>query len=733
MTDCPRPACTGAIEHDYCNRCGSPAVPHVMPDPTDPASSPTLPGSTGISTGISARRAGLGAGLVDLPPVPSENPIAAVLDDPAVPERRRFCDNPECRHPVGRSKNGRPGRVEGFCPKCRQEFSFRPPLRCDRIGQYEVRGALAPGGLGWIYLAWDHEVSRWVVLKGLMDPDDPDARQAAVAELRSLAEARHPNIVTIHNVVHYPHPRTGANVDYIVMEYVGGKSLKQLLQQRLNDGGVLALEEVCAYVLEVLPALEYLHSRGLAYNDFSPDNVMYSDEDGVLLIDLGGVCRIGDRDSGIWGKDGFRDPGITEHGPSVATDLYAVARTMAVLSFAFPGFSDDRQGTLPGPDEVELLARHESYDRLLQRATNPDPAQRFASAAEMAQQLEGVLREVLTLQDRRPRPAESLLFGPELRVVGADADGFPTAAVDGVAAALALPEPQVDASDPQAGLLATLSATSPDERLRALSRIPRPSLETRLRAARARIELGELDTVTIDLDKLAGAEPGNWRVTWYRGLAALVGGHLDDAWDAFDAVLDAVPGEAAPKLALAGCAQRLGEHQVAEHYYDTVWRTDHSYVSAAFGLARARFALGDRVGSAAALELVPENNRQRATALLCAILARARDRAKGEPLVHDFFDAAERLQTLDLDAAQRWRAVAEVFEVALGWQLDGRPWPPGRTRELPDTLLRHELTQRGLRDGLEEAYRALARLADDAEERIALVDRADAARNWSWV
>jgi len=197
-------------------------------------------------------------------------------------------------------------------------------------------------------------------------------------------------------------------------------------------------------------------------------------------------------------------------------------------------------------------------------------------------------------------------------------------------------------------------------------------------------------------------------------------------------VLDALPGEAAPKLALALCAERAGAAELAAHYYEIVWRTDRSYVSAAFGLARARFALGDRTGMAAALEDVPESSRYGVTARLCAVLARQRGCADGQPPIADFFAAAERLHTLDLDERRRELAIAEVLETALGWERAGRPWPHGAATPIPDTLLDHPLSQPGVRDGLEAAYRELARLAPTQAERITLIDKANHHRNRSW-
>src|SRR5438046_709571 len=125
----------------------------------------TQPGCGGTIDGRSSR-GNLGAGLVEIPPVPAHDPASAILADPQVPESKRFC--PSCQHPVGRARNGRPGRTEGFCRNCGTPFSFSPKLKPGDLlgGQYEVLGCLAHGGLGWIYLAKDRNVSdSWRVLK----------------------------------------------------------------------------------------------------------------------------------------------------------------------------------------------------------------------------------------------------------------------------------------------------------------------------------------------------------------------------------------------------------------------------------------------------------------------------------------------------------------------------------------------------------------------------------------
>jgi len=338
------------------------------------------------------------------------------MAEPKVAESRRFCAR--CEKPVGRGRDGRPGRTVGFCPYCGTPFSFVPRLNPGDVvdGRYEILGALAYGGLGWIYLARDRNVSdtvrdRWVVLKGLIDTSDPDAVASAVAERRFLVELDHPNIVKIHDFVEHPDPRTGTPVGYIVMEYVGGQSLRDMLHARRRETGerTLPLPEVLAYGIEILPALDYLHDRNLLFCDFKPDNVIHAEEQ-LKLIDLGAVRYADDTASPIFGTPGYQAPEIGTRGPSVASDIYTVGRTLAVLSLDVRGFSSTYADRLPDPAEAPLLAAEMSYHRLLRRATHPHPARRFQSAGEMREQLLGVLREVLSAADGVPRPAVSRQF-----------------------------------------------------------------------------------------------------------------------------------------------------------------------------------------------------------------------------------------------------------------------------------------------------------------------------------
>lgn len=732
MGPCQRAGCTGRYAEDgYCDNCGhkAPAWAAVAAPAATVASGPVGGRTPSQRTGSvrstrTVGRGGLGANLVDIPPIPRRDPATAVKTDPQVPEGQRFCT--KCGQPVGRGRDGKPGLVEGFCPRDRTRFSFRPRLGAGDVvdKRYEILGALAHGGLGWIYLARDRNVSdagadRWVVLKGLINLADPDALAAAMAERRFLVEVDHPNIVKIHDFAQHTDPDTGDVASYIVMEYVGGQSLRELALSHTNAAGrraPLPLPQVLAYGLEVLPALGYLHERGLLFCDFKPDNVIHTEEQ-LKLIDLGAVIRMGDDTAALFGTPGYQAPELAKLGPSVSSDLYTLGRTLAVLSFEFNGFSTTFADRLP--ENVPLLAAEESYHRLLLRATHKDPAQRFQSVGEMAGQLMGVLREVLSAEDAVARPAVSGLFGVERSPFGTaagDTSAAATDALDPADVAAALPLPLVDLTDPGAALIATLGA-DPVAAIEALRQAPEQTVEIGLRLVRAHLDAGSHNEAAA---ALAAVAVDDWRADWFGGLIALAGAEVGRARTAFDRVYSAVPGEAAALLAVAATDELAGDTESATRRYDRVWRVDRGFLSAAFGLARVRLNHGDRTGAVDVLDQVPDSSSQHQVAQVAAL--RARLDGDGDALTDvDLADASTRLNRLRLDTARQAGLAVEIFRTALSW-LPAQSAPSG-TR-----VLGQELTEESIRLGLEQAYRTLAALQTDKTARYTLVDLANSVR-----
>jgi serine/threonine-protein kinase PknG len=672
----------------------------------------------------------LGGGLVEIPRVPEIDPLAALMVNPVVAESKRFCWN--CGQPVGRSTYDHPGESEGFCPHCHSAFSFLPQLNPgDMVAeQYEIKGCVAHGGLGWVYLAVDHNVNeRPVVLKGLVHSGDAEAQAIAMAERQFLAEVVHPSIVKIYNFVEHSDSH-GEPVGYIVMEYVGGKSLKPTRGERLS------VSEAIAYMLEILPALGYLHSIGLCYNDLKPENIMVTEEQ-LKLIDLGAVTPINSFGY-LYGTPGYQAPEIVRTGPTVATDIYTVGRTLAALTLNLRTRNGRYVDGLPPEDPT--LRKYDSFGRLLRRAIDPDPKRRFASAEEMSSQLLGVLREVVAADTGIPRPGLSTVFtrtrstfGVELLVAHTDVylDGLVHAErLTAPEIVTALPVPLVDPTDVAATLLSATVLSQPVQTLDSLRAARHGSLDSEgvdvsdsvelpLMEVRALLDLGDVAKASRKLEDLSERVGWRWRLVWFKAVSQLLSGDFDSATKHFNEVLDIFPGELAPKLALAATAELAGTSD-ERPFYETVWHTDNNIISAGFGLARAQSIEGDREGAVTTLDEVPVGSRHFTTARLTSAVTLLSGRSAHELSEEQIRDAARRVEALP-DTEPR---VLQIRALVLGTAMD---WTADNTAD-PSPILGFPFTDHGLRLGVEASLRSLARVAISQSHRYALVDLANEVR-----
>lgn len=672
----------------------------------------------------------LGGGLVEIPRVPEIDPLAALMTNPVVAEAKRFCWN--CGRPVGRSSEEGEAQSEGWCPHCGSAYSFVPQLSPGEMvaDQYEIKGCIAHGGLGWVYLAVDHNVNeRPVVLKGLVHSGDAEAQAIAMAERQFLAEVGHPSIVKIFNFVEHP-DKHGEPIGYIVMEYVGGTSLKPVPGQRFS------VSEAIAYMLEILPAMGYLHSIGLCYNDLKPENIMVTEEQ-LKLIDLGAVSRINSFGY-LYGTPGYQAPEIVRTGPTVASDIYTVGRTLAALTLNLRTRNGRYVDGLPEEDQV--LAKYDSFGRLLRRAIDPDPRRRFASAEEMSSQLLGVLREVVAEDTGTPRPGLSNVFtrtrstfGVELLLAHTDVylDGFAHAEkLTATEIVTALPVPLVDPTDVAATVLSATVLSQPVQTLDSLRAARhggldsegvdlKESVELPLMEVRALLDLGDVAKAIRKLEDLAERVGWRWRLIWFKAVSELLVGDYDSATKHFTEVLDTFPGELAPKLALAATAELAGTSD-ERSFYKTVWHTDNNVISAGFGLARAQSVEGDREGAVNTLDEVPASSRHFTTARLTSAVTLLSGRSAHELTEDQIRDAARRVEALP-DTEPR---VLQIRALVLGTAMD---WIGEHTAST-NHILGFPFTEHGLRLGVEASLRSLARVATSQAHRYALVDMANNVR-----
>ncbi|MFG1610874.1 tetratricopeptide repeat protein [Actinoplanes sp. NPDC049265] len=721
---CVRPGCPGGFIDDtgYCTGCWRPPE-RAESVPTDVEKPAPTPGPQ--PCGAACTRAGdpptdffdVAAGLVQLPVLGGSDPGDRLMDEKRLTSSPRQCGRDRCTGLIGVSSKLDPSGLTGVCARCGKPYSFRPRLHAGDVvaEQYRVLGPLAQSGFGWVYLARDeHLDDNYVVLKGLINPDDDRAADMAVRERQYLTRLNHPNIVGIYNAV------THGGAAYIVMEYIDGPSLEEVRRTAGRCGrdcGTLPLEHILGIGHEILAAIGYLHGQGLLYCDMKPANVMRG-TDRITVIDLGGMSEIAAHDRHPVGTHQYQAPAaeIRDGGASVKTDIFTIGRTLHEL---YEHAVRDR-------DEVPAVATG-SFRQLVARATAPAPLRRFADAGEMSEQLTGVLRELLALRGGVEHAATSTLFAPTAEVIDGGFGSVPslgrwtaTALPASVHAppplrsvALGLPIPRTDPADVAARYLGGGVRHDPRDLLARLDSDPeQKSAELLLRGCRAHIELGDSESASNCLaaaEELLGETAGEWRLSWYLGLLAFADGHVDAAANEFASVRDFWPGEVAPKLALALCQERTGGD--AEELFTAVWRRDRSHTSAAFGLARLRLRAGDRAGAAAFLDQVPLMSPHRDAARIAAARAWA-ESIPARPEAADVAEAARRLPALRLDGGA----------------------PEGEARRRLRALIRQAEAEAGPADdraaatALELSYRELAAQARTATDHEILTDLANRVR-----
>jgi len=173
-----------------------------------------------------------------------------------------------------------------------------------RIGKYIVKGELGRGGMGAVYLAEQPGLGREVAIKELIQSAiaDPVALKRFMQEAQVMARASHPNLVQVHDLEQI------GDANYIVLEFVRGKSLRDRLNQ-----STLPLPQTFAIMHGVLQALDYAHKRAIVHRDMKPENVLISEEGDVKVADFG-IARLMD-DSGAGST-------ATKTGTTVGTPQY---------------------------------------------------------------------------------------------------------------------------------------------------------------------------------------------------------------------------------------------------------------------------------------------------------------------------------------------------------------------------------------------------------------------------
>lgn len=301
----------------------------------------------------------------------------------------------------------------------------------------------------------------------------------------------------------------------------------------------------------------------------------------------------------------------------------------------------------------------------------------------------------------------------------------------------ALPVPLVDPTDVGAPVLSASVLSQPIQTLDQLRAARHGALDSEgidvsesvelpLMEARALLDLGDVAKATRKLDDLAARVGWRWRLVWFRAVSELLTADYVSATKHFTEVLDTLPGELAPKLALAATAELAGsdiEESQERKFYNTVWSTDNGVISGGFGLARAQAAAGDRDAAVKTLDQVPAMSRHFTTARLTSAVTLLSGRSMSEITEQHIRDAARRVEALPDTEPRVLQIRALVLGTAMDWLADNAD-----NTASTNHILGFPFTQHGLQLGVEASLRALARVAPTQAHRYALVDLANSVR-----
>lgn len=555
-------------QEDFCNNCGA--------NLNQPLLTPPPAGSTG--NGPTAN----GSATLNSVKCPRCNNLIAPSD--------KFCR--KCGFSTsGLSFSGRAtanGSVEN--PTFEQNLKIGVGTKLGDKGRYNITRQIGSGGMGAVFLAEDTILKRKVVIKALLQSDDPDLVQASIKEREFLAAIKHPNVVQIYDFLQID------TDGYIVMEFVNGKTLFAIMEERSQP---FAPEEAIRYILGILPAFAYMHRLGLVYCDFKPQNIMLEDHKdgtkGVKLIDLGTVIKYEKNPAAVYGTQGFYAPEAVKN-PSPETDLYTIARSLAYMVSLMD--LDRPQFGMPPAEHYRIFRDCAVLYRFLVKATNPIAARRFTTVEAMADQLEGVLRVVAGGQPGVP--LSSKLF---------DSGALATGKLGTKEMA------SLDEKDRAFDLLKqgdiALKASQTNQALgfynQAVGVNPN-SVDAHLRLAEFYMERDQFTQALAEITRVQKIDPNNWKIAWYTGRLLEAQGNLPAALDQYQELVQDLPGEIPPLLALARVNARLGNLREAVDIYNLVAKASPDNTDALFGSAGGLIAQQHYKPAAETLARVSESS-----------------------------------------------------------------------------------------------------------------------------
>jgi eukaryotic-like serine/threonine-protein kinase len=263
-------------------------------------------------------------------------------------------------------------------------------------GRYRIVRKLGTGGMANVYLAEDEVLGRRVAIKILNDRHAGDDQfvERFRREAKNAASLSHPNIVSIYD------RGEAEGTYYIAMEYLDGRSLKELIVAR----GPAPVNVAIEYARQILGAINFAHRHGIVHRDIKPHNVLVDAEGRLKVTDFGiaraGVSQMTEAGS-IIGTAQYLSPEQAKGAPVDQTsDLYSVGVVLYELLTGVVPFSGDTPveiamkhlSSTPEPPSTKRAEVPRELDLVVMRALAKDPADRYQSAEEMDADLGRVAR-----------------------------------------------------------------------------------------------------------------------------------------------------------------------------------------------------------------------------------------------------------------------------------------------------------------------------------------------------
>ena len=285
------------------------------------------------------------------------------------------------------------------CEPLSLEFLSPPshPEMLGRLGRYEIERVIGSGGMGVVLKGFDTELHRPVGIKVLVPhlAGSGAARARFAREAQAAAAIVHDHVLPIHNV------ESNGKLPYLVMPYIAGSSL----QARLDEQGPLQIKDVIRIALQSAQGLSAAHAQGIVHRDVKPANILLEDDvDRVRISDFG-LARAADdasvtRSGILAGTPQYMSPEQTRGEPiDHRSDLFSLGSVIYAMCTGRPPFrADTTMGLLrrisdssPRPLRQVNSDVPDWLEKIVQKLLAKSPADRFTSAAEVAELLEQCL------------------------------------------------------------------------------------------------------------------------------------------------------------------------------------------------------------------------------------------------------------------------------------------------------------------------------------------------------